>query len=240
MPHTQRHRGQHSLDPRLFHPQQLPVLNQAVKDMSYLLTRGYGENGALKLVGDRYRLTQRQRKAVLRASCSDQALAYRLANMLEPADIQNQAVVVDGYNLLITVESALGGGIVLACRDSCYRDIASVHSTYRKVAETLPALTLIGTHLRSLGCSHITWYLDAPISNSGRLRHNMLALSEEKHFGWEVLLANNPDKKIAASEESIAISSDSWVIDHSRRWFNLHRFIVDQIPGAHLIALRGS
>ena len=44
-------------------------------DFSWLLTRGYAEKGALKLVGDRFSLTERQRLAVMRSACSDQHLS---------------------------------------------------------------------------------------------------------------------------------------------------------------------
>ena len=43
-------------------------------------------------------------------------------------------------NVLITLESALGGGVLLRCRDGCLRDMASLHGTYRIVDETDPAL----------------------------------------------------------------------------------------------------
>ena len=52
---------------------------------------------------------------------------------------------------MTTVEAALGGGVVLGCRDRTFRDIAGVHGTYRKVAETMPALELIGETARATG-----------------------------------------------------------------------------------------
>ncbi len=56
----------------------LPRLREAVADFSLLLTKGYAEKSALKLVGDRFSLTQRQRLAVMRSSCSDQQRQSRL------------------------------------------------------------------------------------------------------------------------------------------------------------------
>jgi hypothetical protein len=59
----------------------LPRLRQAVADFSMLLTKGYADKSSLKLVGDRFSLTQRQRVAVMRGSCSDQQLEGRLARV---------------------------------------------------------------------------------------------------------------------------------------------------------------
>jgi hypothetical protein len=39
----------------------IPILCQAVEELSWLLTRGYPPTSTLKLVGDRYALTERQR-----------------------------------------------------------------------------------------------------------------------------------------------------------------------------------
>jgi hypothetical protein len=235
----QKHRGQHGDDAQLFHSRQLPVLNAAVSDFSWLLSRGYAENSSLKLVGDHYRLTKRQRKAVLRAACSDTQRAHRQQIALIPAALQGQTVAIDGYNLLITIEVALSGGIIFQCRDGAYRDIASVHGTYRKVQETMPALKIIGQTLNSLNVASAHWYLDAPVSNSGRLKGFMHEMAQEYGFPWGVELVNNPDRTIVATSEMIPISSDGWVIDHAGRWFNMHRHIVSHMPEAIVILLDG-
>ena len=118
----------------------LPRLREAVADFSLLLTKGYAAPSALKLVGDRFSLTQRQRLAVMRSSCSDQQQRSRLARQAPIEAVAGQPIAIDGYNLLITVEAALSGGLIFQGRDGCLRDLASIHGTYRKVEETVPAL----------------------------------------------------------------------------------------------------
>lgn len=61
----QGHRGKHPRDEELFARKWIPLLRDAVHDMSFLLTRRYAEAAALKLVGDHYQLTSRHRRAVL-------------------------------------------------------------------------------------------------------------------------------------------------------------------------------
>ncbi|RMG74682.1 MAG: DUF434 domain-containing protein [Bacteroidetes bacterium] len=236
----QKHRGQHGNDPRLFHDRWLPVLNQAVADLSWMLSRGYADNSALKLVGDRYRLNLRQRKAVGRASCSDQSRHLRAERLLPVEALRGREVLIDGYNLLITIESALAGGIVLLSRDGCFRDIASVHGTYRRVEETMPALTMIGVNLQKLGVGPVSWLLDRPVSNSGRLMGFMYELSEQYGFDWQIELVNNPDRALIAQPERISITSDSWVLDRITAWYNLHRDILATIPSASIIDLGGA
>ena len=164
------HRGKHPEDDQLFALPQLEPLKNAVSDLSWLFSRGYTIISALKLVGDRYLLTSRQRMAVRRSACSDASLEIRRKKQIEPGSCSGKSLGIDGYNLLITIESAISGGLILVGRDGCYRDLASIHSTYRRVEETIPALTAIMDHVSGLSVEHVDWFLDQPVSNSGRLK----------------------------------------------------------------------
>ena len=101
MGQKQTHRGKHPADEGLFNSGWLPKLCAAVDDLSLLLSRGYSEKSALKLVGDHYQLTVRQRRGVLGASCSDEALEYRNRHRRSVGELKGQCLAVDGYNLLI-------------------------------------------------------------------------------------------------------------------------------------------
>ena len=79
MPDSRTHRGPDPRDAEAFGAAAWPALREAVHELSWLLGRGYAIVSALKLVGDRWSLTERQRMAVRRAACSDEARARRLA-----------------------------------------------------------------------------------------------------------------------------------------------------------------
>ena len=153
--------------------------------------------------------------------------------------LAGRAVWLDGYNVLTTIEVALGGGVILAACDRTYRDIASMHGTYRKVAETLPALELLGRMTAVCGASTWRWYLDRPVSNSGRLRRIMMDLAAERGWPWQVELVQNPDVILAATAE-IIVSADSVVLDRCQQWFNLAREVIDRhIPSANVVPMGG-
>ena len=57
MPDRRKHRGPHPEDGPLFAPANWPDLRCAVSHLSWLLTRAYAWESALKLVGDHFRLT---------------------------------------------------------------------------------------------------------------------------------------------------------------------------------------
>src|SRR5206468_10760748 len=127
LPDSRSHRGPDPRDAEAFGPAAIGPLRQAVAELSWLLERGYATTSALKLVGDRYALTERQRAAVRRCACSDSALSRRSRHRAGPDQTRGQVVELDGFNVLTTVEAALGGAVVLRGRDGCDRDLAGVH-----------------------------------------------------------------------------------------------------------------
>ncbi len=220
MSSRQRHRGQHPQDARLFSEKYRPALRAATTDLSFLLTRGYAVQGALELVGNHYQLHQRQRKAVRGAACSDQSLAWRREHCVSQSNLPGQVLVVDAYNVLITAESLLSGGIVIRGRDGNLRDLAGVHGAWRKVEETVPALETLGQVMVSCGVREVQWLLDRPVSNSGRLRVLMQDLARERGWPWTVVTIDRVDRTITESE-GIVVTSDGWILDRVRSWTSL-------------------
>ena len=237
MPDRRTHRGPHPQDTKLFAPAAISALAAALADFSLLLTKGYAEKSALKLVGDKFSLTQRQRLAVMRSACSDQQLDSRNKRCLPIENLAGRPIVIDGYNILITNEAAMSGAIVFKGRDGCFRDLASIHGTYRKVTETIPAVQLIGRFLKEIAVNNVKWLLDSPVSNSGRLKTLIGELARKSQWKWEIKLLPSPDTELIKSELTIA-SSDSVVLDACKSWFNLARAIIEEkLPGTHLVDL---
>jgi len=225
-PDIRKHRGAHPEDKTLFAAEQLRALRTAVSELSWLLSRGYTMKAALKLVGDHHALTERQRLAVSRAACSDQSKARRTETMMPAENINGEGLIIDGFNLIITVEAALSGGLIMICRDGCLRDLSSVHGSYRSVNETNSAIRLIGESIAALRPKSVVWMLDKPISNSGRLAKRIRDMAAENGWNWTVQVTFNPDNDIAASGK-IVVSSDGPLLDRVERWLNFNRYLID-------------
>ena len=150
MPDRRAHRGPHPKDEQLFSASTLPALQRATRELSWLFSHGYAVDASLKLVGDRYQLESRQRVAVARCAASDESVAKRKTTALTAEDVARRSLLIDGYNLLTTIEAALAGAVIIVGRGGRYRDMASMHGTFRKVEETLPAIELIGRTLAEL------------------------------------------------------------------------------------------
>jgi hypothetical protein len=227
MPDTRQHRGAHPADEMLFASAQHERLRFAVADFSWLLGRGYAAKSALALVGNRYQLAERQRLAVMRSSCAEESATRRKQHKVLCEALRDQKLHIDGYNVLTTVEVALSEAFLFQGRDGCWRDIASMHGTFRRVEETVPAIEMVGAALAGLGVQEAIWYLDKPVSNSGRLREMLLQIAAAQSWNWQVSIVMNPDPVLAAQEEIIA-TSDSVILDSCWQWFNLARFVIER------------
>ena len=238
MSESQSHRGAHPADQKLFAPSQHATLRQAVSDLSWLLSRDYAPAASLKLVGDHFKLKERQRLAVARAACSNQQRERRQQSCLPVAAVAGQQLLLDGFNLIVTLEAALSGGVLLNCRDGCLRDISSVHGSYRAVSETERAIQLLGETLLAAQPAAVTWLLDQPVSNSGRLAQRLRKIALTHNWPWQVEVVFNPDKELRASNK-LAVTADSNILDYVRRWLNLTPVVIaERLPQAWIVDLQ--
>lgn len=235
-PADTRHRGPHPADAHLFAPEWVPVLRCAVEELSWLLTRGYPPAATLKLVGDRYALTERQRWAVGRAACTDAQRAQRAATLLPPGALRGRPVSIDGFNLIILLETALSGGVVLRGRDGALRDLSSIHGTYRAVQETDRAIRLAAAALLPLAPGPVRWLLDQPVSNSGRLAARLRELGPTLGLAWTAEVVMNPDHVLAETTD-VVVTADSAVLDRAGSWLNLAALVLETEPPCWLLAL---
>jgi hypothetical protein len=228
---SRTHRGPHPRDAELFRAENEPMLQTATSELSWLLSRGYSNPSALKLVGDRHDLVLRQRDAVMRSSCSDAALQRRRAKLTNCGE----TLWIDGLNVILTAEVALGGGVVLLGRDGCARDLASVHGTYRRVEETRPALEVIGAELHALGVKRVCVVLDAPVSNTRKLA-GVIRETWSGEFDVEIRLEHDADRVLIDAGGLVA-SADGQVLDHCAAWVNLARRVVARVSPAWVLDL---
>ncbi len=225
MPDSRSHRGPHPADARLFAPAWHDRLRRATEDLSWLLSRGYADKAALALVGDRLQLHRRQRRAVYRAACPPELADARRAARVSPV---GRDLVVDGFNVLVAVEAALSGGVLIRGADGLIRDLSSVHGSYRKVAETSRAIELLVARLE--GAGDVLWLLDRPVSNSGRIA----ALLREA--GQRVELSETVDGDLVRANLPVA-TADGPVLDRAPAGVDLVGPIADELPDRWLVDL---
>lgn len=223
-----RNRGKNTGDDTLFGSEkQISKLRLAVQDMQYLLTRGYAEKAASDLVGNRYRLKTRQIQALRGASASEIQIHDRKQKQLDITELKDQVIYLDGFNVLILLESLLSEAYIFEGVDGCFRDLSGVHGTYKRVNQTQKAIELVASFFHKSQAQKLVWIFDQPVSNSGRIKQMVLDFAIENQLNWEGELQFSPDKFLAECS-LIIISSDAWILDHCKEWFNLIGYLINE------------
>lgn len=233
-------RGYDPTDSRFFGPSYREKMCSAAFDCRWLLNRGYGMDSAITFVGNHYMLAKRQRMALYRSVMSDDE--RQLHAEKEVTQLQGP-VYVDGFNMIISLEVALSGGLMLLGDDGAFRDLAGLHGTYRIIGQTRRAAELLKEEiLRNPGVTEVVIYLDRPVSNSGRLKllveevfREAAGSAAESGAADEpavrVELVDSPDASLRGKEN--VLSADSIVQSESVSWYGAVRKIVERrIPEA--------
>lgn len=214
-------KGADPADAKTFDPARLPVMRQATADLSWLRERGYAEQAALTLVGDRFQLTKRQRQAIMRCALGPTQRRDRRSRRVSLKDLK-QPLAIDGFNVLITLERALSGGPVLRGMDGAWRDLASVHGSWRRGLKTSDAIEAAAL---TLGEHPTTWILDRPVSNSGKLATSLRHHADVQGLPWAVELADQADTTLLHFEGALA-TSDGGILDQCGAWVSLEEEVM--------------
>ena len=216
-----------------FGPKATDKLNSAAQELAFLLDRGYDTKSASTFVGNHHLLSERQRLALARIASPRAALDARERKRLREAP---QALVLDGFNTIITLEVALSGSLLLEGMDSTIRDLAGLRGTYRIVDKTVRAVELLLGRLETLGVEEALFYLDQQVSNSGRLRALLLDKAEGRSVGVQVELHPSVDGVLSRMEN--VVTTDAIILDKCGSWYNLNREVIEEsVPEAWVLRL---
>lgn len=219
-------RGYDSQDERWFSQVELEKLKQANHDITWLINRGYKLEGSVTFVSNRFLFSNRQREALKRVICASTCCLKRMEKELPLEQMKGKTLYIDGFNLIITLEVALSGGTLVFGNDGNIRDLAGLRGSYRMIEETEQALQLLGQFLKRYEVSHVIFYLDAPVSNSKRLKSSILSMMKAIPLSVEVELVPNADVLLVNKE--YVVSTDAAILDSCLSYFNLSKAIIQE------------
>jgi len=209
---------------------------EALQDYRYLKNRGFPEKAALKLVGDRWRLSALERNCLFRAVFAEGQCRLRRAKLAAPQAVAGQALGVDWYNVLITVESYLKGYPVFLADDGLLRDSSGVHGSYRPGKVTEAAMRKILEAVARLAPARLELFLDSPISFSGAMAEELRRRASG--CPCEVTVSPSADYPLK-SFPGVVATSDSSIIDREaiRRVVDLARIVLESGYGARVVSV---
>jgi hypothetical protein len=227
-------RGVDIEDDKWFSKEAILKLHSAYEEVYYLLNRGYKIGPIIELIGGHYQFSVRQRNSLQRAVASEVQVLGRKKKELEFCEARQQLLAIDGFNLIITLEVALSEGVLIAGNDGALRDLAGLRGTYSVIDKTILAIELIGRLLNKFEPAGVKFYLDVPVSNSGRLKGKILEQASDWSFPAEVELVPNADPILVKMKN--VVTSDSVILDECDSWLNVSKEIVNEyIPNAKII-----
>jgi len=188
------------------------LFHQALADYFYLMNRGYPEKGALKLTGDRYKLSTDLRTLLYRGVTSVENSLKRSARLV---DIPKGILIIDGYNVLFTLLNYRLGRLVFISADNICRDNGSLFGKIRNENLFGDCAVLLTEYLKNWSDLEVILYLDEPVSFS-RKHQWMIGLELKKHnIDGKVELVHSADQAILMHTSGVFATSDSNVLDHS-------------------------
>jgi hypothetical protein len=199
-------------------------LKQALEEVRYLVNRGYPKDSAIRFVSNHRRLPIEQRFVPARVVVASNIACRRLSKAVPLEALHEKAVFVDGYNVLIIVESILAGCSVYLSDDGFLRDTRGIFRSYRASEFTVPALSEILDVLIKAGPDRVEVLLDQQISMSGQLAAQIAEMMARRSLAWTARTVRDVDRQLKMAQGIVA-TADGNVIDASSQVIDLPNWI---------------
>jgi hypothetical protein len=202
----------------------LGVSDGAAEDLRYLLGRGYGRISSVKFIGDKHMLDKPQRLLLYRGVYPPDAATAHQKKLVTPGDLRQTGLSVDGFNVLLTVNSALKGVPVFLCDDGFVRDVSEIHSSASKEDLTKPLQHTIAS-LSDLKTGGAHFVFDRLISKSGEFSKQVAQELRSNSVPGGASTATSADFEVL-KKGGIVSSSDSIIIERAERVFDLAAYVI--------------
>jgi len=211
------------------------TLQTAAEDFLYLLDRNYPRSACLQLVGNRYDLDALHRQVLHRGVFAREEARKRRDRLVAVERLGDLQLLLDGHNVLITVESGLGCRLLITANDGVIRDVAGVSHRYRISTLTHKAIDTIFQILQKYPPKEILFFLDEPIRQSGELAAALRFALRSWNLSGDAQALKVPEIRLIGGEGVVA-SSDSAVLNAVQRGFDLAAAAIKSLPqGTDLI-----
>ncbi len=193
-------------------------LKDAAVDIRYLLDRGYPQTSAVGFVCDHYRLDKESRYILSRTILPKAVSRKRQAKFLPCESIKDSNIIIDGYNIIIGMESVLEKKAYL-CDDGVIRDTRGVFRSFKISDNAERAIDLIMLFLKEMNPAYVCFLLDSQISKSGLLAKMLREKISYYGFKGDTKTSKHVDFDLKNSKDIVA-SSDGVIIDEAPKVVN--------------------
>lgn len=203
-------------------------LKKAAIDIRYLLDNGYPPKSAVGFVCDHYRLDGDSRHILSRTVIAGSICEKRRKKFLPCDKIHGDDIIIDGYNIIIGIESILEKKAIL-CDDGVVRDIKGVSRNFRTSENTYKAIELILSFLKEKSPSQVFFIFDSQISKSGELVKLLCEKIVRSGLKGNANTSRHVDHDLKSSHYIVA-SSDGVILDTAEKVVNFLFCMICEIP----------
>lgn len=197
--------------------QDSPKLRNATYDLKFLLNKDYNKKTALEFVSNHYLLDKEERNYLQRKVYSTIKSKGRKIKIIPLSKIKGRTLLIDGYNVLITVESICSSDrSIIVCDDGILRDVKAVFGKYKYKDKTRNALNSIVALVKIYKPREVHFYFDSQVSKSGELAKLTKSILIEHDVEGEAHTEPNVDYQLinrASETQGVVASSDSVIMD---------------------------
>lgn len=211
-------------------------LRLAAEEVAWMTGRGYDLEVVGNVVAAHHRLTDDERSALARGTCSEPQYRRRAARELELEDVARRPVAIDGIDAVSTIEAALAGRPILQTLDGTVRAFDVDRATYVPGASADDAIDRVFAFLKELRPSMVKVLLDEGAAATADLKERYAARAKAAKAKSEVAVV--PDTLKALRKEKHIVTGDAATLDACAAWLNLVGKVVEAIPSARIVRLQ--
>ncbi len=202
-------------------------LKDASLDLRYLLDRCYSREQSISIVGNRYNLNSRERNLLYRCIFSKRDVLVHRNRLVSDKELEGKKLCIDGYNVLITVESYLKGKEVILCDDGFLRDISGVYGKYKFSKITEKAVEMILKANKELRVREVKVFFDSGVSFSGQLSSYFMEKAKRYNIPLKAVAVKQGDAMVLRCS-GIPCSGDRSIIKKAEKIFDLVHYIIPE------------
>ncbi|MEA3460946.1 MAG: DUF434 domain-containing protein [Bacteroidota bacterium] len=200
-------------------------LLQAAEEYFWILSKGYPQAAALKLVGDKFMLPRDMRQILYRGVVPDEQALSRRGKI--GTIKKGNLVLIDTYNVLFTVNNYLLGKPLFISNDGLLRDAGEMRGRIINKAQFSRSVSLMLEVLQMWPGATYIHYLDEPVSHSGRLSIELCKDMVQMGIEGDAHTVRSPDDLLKKEKSDAICTSDGAIIDQYKgKVIDLPRFLL--------------
>lgn len=193
-------------------------LLKPARDIRSLLRWGYPKFATISFVATHFQLSAEERYILTRVIMPPDRVTSRINKKIACTGIQDRELLIDGYNVLLSVDSLLKNEPMWFCDDGYIRDTRYYFSKSKQVEDIEESFNLILKFLSEARPKSAVFLLDAQISRSGELAGLIRRALNEYGIQGTARTSKTADFELKAeggdTEKSLVVAtSDGIVID---------------------------